>query len=61
MREEAKKQLLEQIEGTDFELINSLYNNTRKELEGHHDSIAPIEFLDKEKLNGYYRTFQEKL
>ena len=54
-----QKQLLGQIETTDFELINSLYNNTRKELEGHHDAITPIEFLDKEKLNGYYRTFQE--
>ena len=26
-----QKQLLEQIENTDFELINSLYNNTKKE------------------------------
>ena len=28
-----QKQLLGQIETTDFELINSLYNNTKKELE----------------------------
>ena len=54
-----QKQLLGQIETTDFELINSLYNNTKKELEPHSDSIAPIEFLDKDKLNGYYRSFQE--
>jgi len=54
-----QKQLLNQIENTDFELINSLYHNTRKELEPHNDTIAPIEFLDKEKLNGYYRGFQE--
>ena len=54
-----QKQLLNQIENTDFELINSLYNNTRKELEGHKDTISPIEFLDKEKLNGFYRSFQE--
>ena len=26
-----QKQLLGQIEGTDFELINSLYNNTKKQ------------------------------
>ena len=54
-----QKQLLGQIENTDFELINSLYNNTRKELEGTESNITPIEFLDKEKLNGYYRSFQE--
>jgi len=54
-----QKQLLEQIESTDFELINSLYHNTKKELEPHNDTIAPIEFLDKEKLNGYYKSFQE--
>ena len=54
-----QKQLLGQIEGTDFELINSLYNNTRKELEPHDDTISPIEFLDKEKLNGFYRNYTE--
>ena len=54
-----QKQLLDQIETTDFELINSLYNNTRKELEPHDSTISPIEFLDKEKLNGFYRSFQE--
>ena len=54
-----QKQLLGQIESTDFELINSLYNNTKKELEHHNDTITPIEFLDKEKLNGFYRSFQE--
>ena len=55
-----QKQLLEQIENTDFELINSLYNNTKREIEQTPDSkIAPIEYLDKDKLNGYYRSFQE--
>ena len=54
-----QKQLLDQIEHTDFELINSLYNNTKKELQPSDNSISPIEFLDKEKLNGYYRGFQE--
>ena len=28
-----QKQLLDQIENTDFELINSLYNNTTKDFE----------------------------
>ena len=31
--ESKQKQLLDQIEHTDFELINSLYNNTKKEIE----------------------------
>jgi len=54
-----QKQLLGQIESTDFELINSLYINTKKELKPHDDTISPIEYLDKEKLNGFYRSFQE--
>jgi len=58
--DEAKqRQLLSQIETTDFELINSLYHNTRKELEKSEDVITPIEFLDKDNLNGYYRSFIE--
>ena len=56
-----QKQLLGQIETTDFELINSLYNNTRKELEKSDDTITPIEFLDKEKLNGFYIKIVPKL
>ena len=54
-----QRQLLNQIQTTDFELINSLYNNTKKELQPHDDTISPIEFLDKDKLNGFYRSFQE--
>ena len=54
-----KKQLLGQIKTTDFELINNLYNNTKNKTETLNDTISPIEFLDKEKLNGYYRSFQE--
>jgi len=54
-----QKQLLGQIETTDFELINSLYHNTKKELDSVQDTITPIEFLDKEKLNGFYRRFIE--
>ena len=58
--DEAKqKKLLDQIENTNFELINSLYQNTQKEVEIPESQISPIEYLDKEKLNGYYRSFQE--
>ena len=57
LNETKQKQLLEQIENTDFELINSLYNNTRKEVEIPESQITPIEYLDKDKLNGYYKGF----
>ena len=54
-----KKELIEQIENTDFDLINNLYNNTKKDVEIKESQITPIEYLDKEKLNGYYKSFQE--
>ena len=53
-----QKQLLDQIENTDFELINSLYNNTTKDLEMNDAQITPIEFLDKDKLNENYKDYQ---
>ena len=59
LNEAKQKQLLDQIESTDFELINSLYNNTREDVKIPENEIKPIEYLDKDKLNGYYRTFQE--
>ena len=57
--ETKQKQLLDQIKGIDFGLINSLYNNTRKEFNEKDSQIPPIEYLDKNKLNGYYKSFQE--
>ena len=54
-----QKQLLNQIENINFELINSLYNNTKRELDVKDNKISPIEYLDKEKLNGDYKGFQE--
>lgn len=59
LTEAKQKELLDQIEHTDFELINSLYNNTKKEVEIKEEQISPIEYLDKDKLNGYYKSFQE--
>ena len=53
-----QKQLLDQIENTDFELINSLYNNTTKDFEMNDAQITPIEFLDKDKLNENYKDYQ---
>ena len=57
--ETKQKQLLDQIKGIDFGLINNLYNNTRKEFNEKDSQITPIEYLDKNKLNGYYKSFQE--
>ena len=54
-----QKRLLDQIEHIDFELINSLYNNTKKEVNVGENKISPIEYLDKDRLNGYYKGFQE--
>ena len=59
LSEVKQKELLDQIENTDFELINSLYNKTKKQVDVQETNITPIEYLDKEKLNGYYRSFQE--
>ena len=57
--ETKQKQMLDQFKGIDFGLINSLYNNTRKEFNEKDSQITPIEYLDKNKLNGYYKSFQE--
>ena len=54
-----QKRLLDQIEHIDFELINNLYNNTKKEVNVGENKISPIEYLDKDRLNGYYKGFQE--
>ena len=59
LEEPKQKQLLDQIESTDFELINSLYNHTKEDVKIPESQIAPIEYLDKDKLNGYYKDFQE--
>ncbi len=52
LSEVKQKELLDQIENTDFELINSLYNKTKKEVDIQETNITPIEYLDKDKLNG---------
>ena len=53
--ETKQKQLLDQIKGIDFGLINSLYNNTRKEFNEKDSQITPIEYLDKNKYGRYGR------
>jgi len=53
--ENKQKQLLNELQGIDFELIDSLYKKTKKELDLSNDIIEPIEYVDKYKLNGYYK------
>jgi len=53
-----KKKLLDEIENIDFELVNSLYDSTKKELKHQDDKITPIEYLDKYKLNEEYKYYE---
>ena len=56
--EKQKKELLDQINNINFELINSLYKNTKKELKKQEDEITPIEYLDKYKLYDDYKYYE---
>lgn len=53
-----KKELLKQIETIDFELINSLYDHTKKKEKSGSDEITPIEYLDKYKLYDDYKYYE---
>ncbi len=53
-----KKQLIEQLENIDYQLINGLYNNIKKETEMPNGQISPIEYLDKEKLYDEYDVYK---
>ena len=48
---ENKELLLNQILDIDFELMSTLYANTKKEVEIDTDSIEPISYIDKSKLS----------
>ncbi len=54
-----KKQiLLQQIENIDFELVNFLYESTKKVNETKQDEITPMEYLDKSKLYDDYKYYE---
>ena len=57
--ERKQDQLLTQIENIDFELINSLYNKTKDGNKNDDADIEPIDFIDKYKLNGDYKYYEE--
>ena len=46
-----KEKLLDQILSIDFDLMNELYENTKKEIKIGDDKIEPIEYVDKDKLS----------
>lgn len=53
-----QKLLLDEIEGINFELVNSLYRTTKKQVKHEEDKITPIEYLDKYKLNEEYKHYE---
>ena len=56
--EKKKKELLGQILKIDFELIKSLYDNTKKENSENNDIIEPMEYMDKNKLYDDYKHYE---
>ncbi len=56
--ENKKDKLLEQILNVDFELINSLYANTKKQNLENNDVIEPMDYLDKNKLYDDYKYYE---
>ena len=53
-----QNKLLNQIENIDFELINNLYRNANKEVKNETEEITPMDYLDKYKLNGKYKYYE---
>lgn len=53
-----KKELIQEINSINFELVNSLYNNTKKENKHEEDVITPIDYLDKYRLNDEYKYYE---
>ena len=49
LNEKGKNELINEIEQIDFNLINNLYNNTKKVKKAEEFDIEPINFLDKNK------------
>ena len=59
LEENVQKRLLEQLSHIDFELINSLYENTKKADEKDSNAkIEPIEYFDKNKLYDDYKYYE---
>ena len=55
--ERKQKELLQQIQNIDFELMNSLYLTTKQEQKQQNDEITPMEYMDKYKLYDDYKYY----
>ena len=55
--ERKQKELLQQIQNIDFELMNSLYLTTKQEQKQSSDEITPMEYMDKYKLYDDYKYY----
>ena len=60
MDKEQKKELLEQIQSIDFELMKELYENATKPAKLETVTVEPIEHVDKSKLTVSEREMYEK-
>ena len=60
MDKEHKKELLEEIESIDFDLMKKLYENAIKPVELENVTVEPIEHVDKSKLTVAEREMYEK-
>lgn len=58
LEEQKQKRLLEQIGNIDFELIKSLYNETKEEKKFKDSKIEPMQYFDKYNLKGEYKEFE---
>lgn len=56
--ERNQEKLLEELEKIDYNLVKSLYDATKKEIEYQEDKITPMEYLDKYKLNDMYKYYE---
>ena len=56
--ENKRKELLQELQAIDFELVDSLYKKTKKGVDLSNDKIEPIEYVDKYKLNENYKEFE---
>lgn len=58
LEENKKQELLNQILSIDFDLINNLYDNTKKQFDKNEDVIEPMLYFDKYKLNDEYKDYE---
>lgn len=56
-----KEQLLDQILGIDFEMMQTLYEETQKEIDFAQDKIEPIDYVDKSKMDEELYTHYDEL